>query len=121
VCAAAAPVLIALGVIFELAVLPPGTWPAKLIGTNGMACLIFITLIGLGPLAMFLLALRYGAPMNPAGAGAVAGLLAGGIAAGLYAIHCTDDSPLFVATWYTIAILLLAIIGAAAAYRFVRW
>ena len=34
-------------------------------------------------------------------AGAVAGLAAGGVAATLYAAHCTDNSPLFVATWYT--------------------
>jgi hypothetical protein len=118
---AAAPVLLALAVIVELFVLSPETWSARLIGTNSMVCLIFIPLIGIGPLAILLLALRQGAPARPAFAGAVAGLLAGGIAATFYAAHCTDDSPLFVATWYTIAIAGLALVGAAGAHRFARW
>jgi hypothetical protein len=76
---------------------------------------------GIGPLVTFLLALRHGAPTRPELAGAVAGVLAGGIAATFYAAHCTDDSPLFVVTWYTIAIAGLALVGAAAAHRLVRW
>jgi hypothetical protein len=118
---AAAPALMAAAVIMELLVLPQSEWSAKLIGTNSIACLTFIPLIGIGPLVIFLLALRLGDPTRPALAGTVAGLLAGGIAAAFYAAHCTDDSPLFVATWYTIAIAGLAFIGAAGADRFARW
>jgi hypothetical protein len=36
-------------------------------------------------------------------AGAIAGLAASGIAATFYATNCTDDSPLFVITWYPLA------------------
>jgi hypothetical protein len=118
---AAAPALLAVAAVAELFLLPPDTWPAKLIGTNSMVCLTFIPLFGIGPLAIFLLALRHGAPTRPAFAGAAAGLLAGAIAATFYAAHCTDDSPLFVATWYTIAIAGLAALGAAGASRFARW
>ncbi len=118
---AAAPALIAMAVVAELLLLPPDTWAAKLIGTNSMVCLTFIPLIGIGPLVIFLLALRHGAPTRPAFAGAVAGLLAGGIAATFYAAQCTDDSPLFVATWYTIAIAGLALVGAVGASRIARW
>ena len=118
---AAAPALIAMAVIVELFLLPSDTWSAKLVGTNGVVCLTYITLIGIGPLAIFLRTLRHGAPTRPALAGAVAGLLAGGIAATFYAAQCTDDSTLFLATWYTIAIAGLAILGAAGASRFSRW
>ena len=118
---AAAPVLLAIAVVVELYLLPSDTWSATLVGTNSMACLTYIPLIGLGPLASFLMALRHGAPSRPALAGAVAGLLAGGIAATFYAAQCTDDSPLFVATWYTIAIAGLAVLGAAGASRLARW
>ncbi|MBA3517217.1 MAG: DUF1109 family protein [Rhizobiales bacterium] len=118
---AAAPALIAVAVVLELLVLPPDLWAARLIGTNSVVCLTYIPLIGIGPLAVFLLALRHGAPTRPARAGALAGLLAGGIAATFYAAQCTDDSPLFVATWYTIAIAGLALIGAVFGNRFVRW
>ena len=117
----AAPALMAMAVIVELVALPPDTWSVKLIGTNSIACLTYISLIGIGPLAIFLVALRHGAPTRPAFAGAVAGLVAGGIAATFYAAQCTDDSPLFVVTWYTIAIAGLALIGAATASRFAHW
>ena len=118
---AAAPVLTIIAVSAELLLVPSNMWSARLFGANAMACLTFITLVGMGPLAVFLLALRHGAPERPALAGAVAGLLAGGVAGAIYAAHCTDDSPLFVATWYTIAVAGLALVGAAGAHRFARW
>ena len=68
-----------------------------------------------------LLGLRHGAPTRPAVAGAIAGLLSAGLAATLYASHCTDDLPLFVATWYTIAAALVAAIGALAGPRVLRF
>jgi hypothetical protein len=116
-----APALILLAVVGELLATPPESWADRLAGTNGLACLMFIPLIGIGPLAILLLALRQGAPAGPALAGAAAGLLAGGIAATFYAAHCTDDSPLFVATWYTIAVGALALIGALLGHRLMRW
>ncbi|PRD40917.1 DUF1109 domain-containing protein [Phyllobacterium phragmitis] len=118
---AVAPVLLAFAVMLELFALPPATWSANLIGTNSMVCLVYIPLIGIGPLGVFLLALRHGAPTTPALAGAAAGLLAGGLAATFYATHCPDDSPLFVATWYMIAIAILTLVGAITASRLARW
>jgi hypothetical protein len=117
----AAPALLALAVVVELFLLPPDVWVARLVGTKSMACLTFIPLIGIGPLVIFLLGLRRGAPTRPTLAGAVAGLLAGGIAATFYAAQCTDDSPLFVGIWYTIAIAGLALLGAVGGARFARW
>jgi hypothetical protein len=118
---AVAPALAIIAVSAELFLVPLSMWSGRLLGANAVACLTFVSLVGIGPLAIFLLALRHGAPERPALAGAVAGLLAGGIAGAFYAAHCTDDSPLFVATWYTIAVAGLALIGAAAALRLARW
>ena len=117
----AAPALLIAAVLMELMMLPSAEWGARWIGTNAKICLTSIPLIGLGPLAVFLVALRHAAPTRPAHAGAVAGLLAGGIAATFYAAHCIDDSPLFVATWYTIAIGVLALAGALAGRLMLRW
>lgn len=117
----AAPLALAAAVGLELLAVPSSQWAARLIGANSRLCLTFIPLIGAGPLALFLFALRHGAPTRPALAGAVAGLLAGGLAAAFYAAHCPDDSPLFVATWYSIAILGLAAVGALLAPRLARW
>ncbi|TIP83456.1 MAG: DUF1109 family protein, partial [Mesorhizobium sp.] len=105
----------------ELLSVPAAEWGRRLVGSNMVICLSFIPLIGIGPLAVFLAVLRYGAPTRPVLAGAVAGLLAGGLAATFYAAHCFDDSPLFVATWYTIAIAILAALGALGGRLFVRW
>src|SRR6185369_7901738 len=115
---ATAPALVIMAVIVELFLVPQDAWSAKLVGTNSVMCLTYIPLMGIGPLAMFLFALRHSAPAKPTLAGAVAGLLAGGIATTFYAAQCTDDSPLFVATWYTIAITSLALVGAVGAHRF---
>ena len=100
---------------------PAEEWGARWIGTNILLCLGFIPLMGLAPLAILIWAMRRGAPTRPSVAGALAGLAAGGIAASFYAAHCTDDLPFFVATWYTIAVGLLALLGWAAGGRLLRW
>ena len=72
-------------------------------------------------LAAALIGLRHGAPARPAVSGALAGLLSAGLAATLYASHCTDDSPLFVITWYTLATTLVAAVGALAGLKLLRF
>lgn len=114
-------VLLGAAVVVELSVVPSDQWMTRLVGTNSLYCLSFIPAIGLLPLAILIGALRLGAPTHPTLAGAAAGLLAGGIAATFYAVHCFDDSPLFVATWYTLAVAILAVVGAAAGRHFLRW
>jgi hypothetical protein len=93
----------------------------RLVGSNSRICLTAIPLISLPLLAAALLGLRHGAPARPAVAGAIAGLVSAGLAATLYASHCTDDSPLFVATWYSIATALVAAIGALAGSRVLKF
>jgi hypothetical protein len=93
----------------------------RLVGTNSRTCLTAIPLMSLPLLAAALVGLRHGAPTRPAVAGAIAGLLSAGLAATLYASHCTDDSPLFVATWYTIATASVTAIGAVAGSRVLRF
>ena len=93
----------------------------RLVGNNSKVCLTAIPLLSLPLLAAALIGLRHGAPTRPALAGAIAGMLSAGLAATLYASHCTDDSPLFVATWYTIATALVTAIGALAGAKVLRF
>jgi len=116
-----APACVAIAVVLELLAVPAGAWPERLVGSNSLVCLAYVPVMGLGPLAIAIAVSRHGAPTRRTWAGAAAGLLAGGIAATFYATHCTDDSPLFVAVWYTLAIAVLAIVGAVAARLVVRW
>ena len=93
----------------------------RLVGSNSRVCLTAVPAMALPLLAGALIGLRHGAPSRPAVAGAIAGLLSSGLAATVYAAHCTDDSPLFVATWYTLAAALMAAIGALAGSRMLRF
>jgi hypothetical protein len=93
----------------------------RLVGQNSRICMTAIPAMSLPLLVAALIGLRHGAPTKPALAGAVAGLLSAGLAATFYASHCTDDSPLFVATWYTIATALVTAIGALAGSKVLRF
>jgi hypothetical protein len=115
------PALMLLAVGAEMIAVPEADWAARWIGRNSSYCMTYIPLIGVVPLVILLVAMRRGAPSRPALAGALSGLLAGGIAAAFYATHCPDDSPLFVATWYMIGIGILTVAGAATGSRMLRW
>jgi hypothetical protein len=93
----------------------------RLVGHNSKVCLTAVPLLALPLLAASLIGLRHGAPTKPALAGAMAGVLSSGLAATLYASNCTDDSPLFVATWYTLATIIVAAIGAAVGSKVLRF
>jgi hypothetical protein len=116
-----APILLVLASAAELGVVPSSRWEECLVGTYAKFCLISVPLLSLPLLAGALLALRHGAPTRPALAGVTAGLFAGGLAAAVYAMHCPDDSPLFVATWYTLAILIVAALGGILGPKVLRW
>ncbi|MBX3567680.1 MAG: DUF1109 domain-containing protein [Rhizobiaceae bacterium] len=118
---AAMPALILIAIASELAVSPSSDWMALLVGHNAIWCLTFIPMLAAGPLALLLLALRQGAPGNPGLAGAAAGLCASGIASTLYAMHCVDDSPLFVAAWYGLATLGVTVVGFLLGRSLLRW
>jgi hypothetical protein len=93
----------------------------RLIGHNSRVCMSAIPLMSMPLLAGSLIGLRHGAPSRPAVAGAIAGMMSAGLAATLYASHCTDDSPLFVITWYSIATAAVATVGALAGSRVLRY
>jgi hypothetical protein len=93
----------------------------RLVGQNSRICMTAIPVMSLPLLVAALIGLRHGAPSRPVLAGAIAGMLSAGLAATFYASHCTDDSPLFVATWYTLATALVTTIGALAGSKVLRF
>lgn len=114
-------VMLVAGIAMELLTVPQDAWATSMKGHFSMFCLFFVPLLSIAPLAAILYSVRQGAPENPGKAGAVAGLAAGGIAAAIYAWHCPDDSPLFLATWYSIGILAATIAGFVLGRRLLRW
>ena len=92
-----------------------------MIGVNSLKCLMLIPLLSIPPLIAMICAIRGGATRHPALSGALAGASAAGIAATFYASNCTDNSPLFVATWYPSATLIVVSVGAVVGRWLLRW
>jgi hypothetical protein len=113
--------LLGIGVAGEMMMPQRLPMMTRLVGSNSRVCLTAIPLLSLPLLAAALIGLRHGAPSRPALAGAVAGLSSAGLAATLYASHCTDDSPLFVATWYTLSTALVTALGAILGSKLLRF
>jgi hypothetical protein len=113
--------LLVAAVMYELITVPASQWPSHAMGVNGVMCLANIIFLSVLPLTATLYALRQGAPMSPALAGAAAGLLAGALGSTVFAMHCANDSPLFVAIWYTLAIGLMSMFGLLIGRHVLRW
>jgi hypothetical protein len=118
--AALAAVLL-IGSVVELFMIPANRWVSSLNGTNRMFCLVAIPGLSVIPLVAAIIGLRSGAPRNSTFAGAGAGLAAAAVGAALYALNCNNDSPLFVAAWYPIAIGFVVLIGATLGRTTLRW
>ncbi len=105
----------------SLGVAPSSHWDRMILGDQWLECLLSIPIIAIVPFAVTIFAVRRAAPTNLARTGAFAGLIAGGVSAMAYALHCTDDSLPFVAVWYGGTIVLCTLAGAALGPRLLRW
>lgn len=115
-----APLLLAAAVLLELLTAPASTSWSTLLNRHTAPCLVAIPLLSAVPAFFLMTVLKRGAPARPRLAAAIAGLAAGGLGATLYACFCPVDNPLFVATWYSLAIAVVA--GTCAlCSRWLRW
>ncbi|WP_426615848.1 DUF1109 domain-containing protein [Bradyrhizobium sp. McL0616] len=100
---------------------PSSHWDRMVMGDQWLECLISIPIIAIVPFAVVIWAVRQAAPTNLVRTGAFSGLVAGGVSAMAYALHCTDDSLPFVALWYGGTIVLCTLAGAILGPRLLRW
>lgn len=114
-------VAIALFAAISLGFAPSAHWDAMIVGDQWLECLLSIPIIAIVPFVITIWAVRKAAPTNLVRTGAFAGLIAGGVSAMAYALHCTDDSLPFVAVWYGGTIALCTIAGAIFGPRLLRW
>ena len=120
--ALAAPVaMFCLAGALEMRAMPATLWWTRALGLNALACAIAIPLLGLAPFAAILFVLSRGATTAPRLAGRLAGFAGGAIGAAAYAAHCTDDSPFFVAIWYSLGVFIVGALGAFLGPRVLRW
>ena len=104
-----------------LAASAPSEREALLLGSTWRACPLNIALLSAPALALALWTMRGLAPTRPHLAGAAVGLLAGGLGATVYTLHCPELAAPFIGVWYVIGMLIPAAIGAALGRPLLAW
>jgi hypothetical protein len=113
-------VMAAIGIGQLLQAVPADRMPMWL-GHSWRTCPLSILALSVPGLALVFWALRGMAPTRPVLAGLAGGLLAGAVSAAGYALSCSELAMPFVATWYTLGILLTGALGALLGPRLLRW
>jgi hypothetical protein len=119
--AAACAVAILMLAAIQLLAMPPADMPAAIMGGSWNSCPWLIFVLALPGLAAILWTMRRFAPTRTTLAGAAAGLLAGGVSATVYGLHCDESAAAFVALWYSLGIATTALTGAIIGSRVLRW
>jgi hypothetical protein len=107
--------------IAEVAGTPSGQRVQVWLGSSALVCPWLIGSLAVPLFVGVLWAFRKFAPTQPRLAGFSAGALSGAVAAVLYSIHCPETAASFVATWYSLGILLPALVGLVIGPRVLRW
>ena len=107
--------------VVALSLTPSDDWPVALLGGTWLECPWRVLAFSLPALAGILWAVKGLAPTRLQQAGWASGLLAGSLGAIGYALACPENSPTFVAVWYTLGVMLTACIGRWLGPRVLRW
>lgn len=105
----------------ELGARPFGEWSRDVGHAAWLECLWQIPALAIPAFVILAIAVRHLAPTDLTRTGAYIGLLAGGIGAIAYALHCHEDSIAFVAIAYSLAIAEMTLVGALIGPRMLRW
>ncbi|WEF31746.1 DUF1109 domain-containing protein [Pseudoduganella chitinolytica] len=114
-------VLMACGVIATVADADAVERSVQFWGQTWRTCPVLIALLSLPIFAAVVYRMRRFAPTRLRLAGAIAGFASGALAALLYCLHCPELAPPFVASWYTLGILIPTALGALAGPRLLAW
>jgi hypothetical protein len=105
----------------QIMTLPADQRLAAWLGASWRVCPRNILILSIPMLALCLFVVRRFGPTRLSLAGAASGLFAGGVATIAYGLHCPETAPAFVATWYTIGMILPTALGALAGPFVLRW
>jgi hypothetical protein len=104
-----------------VSVTPTEMMMSSIAGQTALSCVSSVLALSIAPLLAGIALLRNGASTRPQLSGLLIGLASASGAAASYALHCTEDSPLFFVTWYGAGIMLSAAAGALVGGRLLRW
>ena len=114
--------LLVIALLAAAQLMAPGADRTGLIlGHSSRVCAFLVTLTALPTLAATFWALRRMAPTRLTLAGIGAGLFAGAAGAFVYSFHCTEGSAPFIGIWYSLGILLTALLGGLLGRGLLRW
>lgn len=106
---------------FVLAAAPEDMRAPLVLGRTWRTCTASIAMVSVPVFFAAFAALRTLAPTRPAWAGACAGVMAGGAAAAVYALHCPELDAPFLAVWYVLGVAVPTGVGALLGPRLLRW
>lgn len=114
---------VALGLLASVLLMhaPADARLAMLLGATWRVCSMAIALVSLPLFVASILIVRHFAPTRLRFTGAVLGLFAGAMAALVYTLHCPELSPAFLVVWYSLGMLIPAVVGATLGERLLRW
>lgn len=108
--------------LVNLATTDSSLWRAAAMGDGPASCIALILGFSVPPTVLLFAALRQAAaPASSARAGAAIGTLGCAIGIGVFALNCPNDTAIFVALWYSLALALGAGIGALVGRRLLAW
>jgi hypothetical protein len=111
---------LAIAASVDFAMTAPPSRSAVWLGGSSSFCPWGIAVLSVPLLLAGFAALRKLAPTRFALAGTAAGVMAGGYGACIYSLHCAEYGMPFLATWYTLGMLMIAAAGAGLS-RLLRW
>lgn len=114
-------VLVLAAGLYNIISVPAEARAMQVMGKSWSVCPLLILALSLPLQGGMLWAARRLAPVRPGLAGLAAGLAAGGVATAAYALHCSESAPAFIAVWYSLGIVLSALLGWAVGGRILRW
>lgn len=112
--------IVALSAAMELFMSPSSQRGELWFGNSSSFCPWGIVALSSPLLVAGFLALRQMAPTHYGFAGMAAGFMAGGFGACIYSLHCTEYGIPFLATWYSLGVLIVAGAGMLLS-GFLRW
>jgi len=119
---AAIPIAVIAAAAFnEIATVSDAELTALWLGKSALACPFAIVALSAFPSYALIQAGRRSAPTRLRLTGGVIGLTSSGLAAMLYALHCPENGMTFVATWYSVGVMLATLVGIICGPRLLRW
>ncbi|TAG71469.1 MAG: DUF1109 domain-containing protein [Burkholderiales bacterium] len=92
-----------------------------LLGISWDVCARNISLLALPLFVSAIWIAKQFAPVRLRVTGAIAGLFAGAGAALIYSLHCPEIEPAFLVVWYSLGMMIPAVVGAVLAGKLLKW